>query len=105
MTVVSVTTLTVKPDRYEDFLAMNRKSKAILEKHGAKNVRLMAAMQAGEASGSLVLTAEYDDFAAAGQALDKFLGDAEGMALLMESSSTSGPTAAWQASTWVEVPL
>jgi len=105
MTVVSVTALTVKPDRYEDFLAMTRKTKAIMERCGAKNIRLLAGITAGEASGTLALSAEYDDFTDAGRALDKFLADAEGLALMTQSNSAAGPTASWQGSSWIEVPL
>ena len=97
--------MTVKPDRYEDFLATTRKSKAILEKCGAKNVRLIAAMSAGEASGSCALTHEADDFAASGAIMDEFFADPEGLALMMESNSSSGAGATWQSSTWVEIDL
>jgi hypothetical protein len=105
MAVVSVTTLTVKPDRYEDFLETSRKAKAILEKSGAKNVRLLAALTAGEASGSLATTWEADDFAAQGAVLDKFLADPEGLALLTSTNTTAGPTAGFQSTIWVDVPL
>ena len=53
MTVLSVTTLTIKPDRYEEFLASTKKTKSLLEKHGAKNVRLIVGMS-GQSSGSFV---------------------------------------------------
>ena len=105
MTVLSVTTLTIKPDRYEEFVATTKKSKSILEKCGAKNVRLVAGMSAGLASGSLVLTHEADDFAASGVIMDKFLSDKEGLALMMETGTSVSPVASWQSSTWVEVEL
>jgi len=104
MTVISVTALTIKPDRYEDFLTTTKKSKSILEKCGAKNVRLIVGL-GGQASGSFVLSHEADDHAASGGILDKFLADPEGLALMMESGTEGGPTASWQTSTWVEIPL
>ncbi len=52
MTVLSVTALTIKPDRYEDFLATTKKSKSILEKCGAKNVRLIVGMTASHREAS-----------------------------------------------------
>jgi len=33
--------MTITPDRYEDFIATTKKSKSILKKCGAKNVRLI----------------------------------------------------------------
>jgi hypothetical protein len=53
---MSVTVTMVKPGRYEDFLKTQTQSEALLVKSGAKNPRLIAAMPAGEASGSLVST-------------------------------------------------
>lgn len=106
MTVISATTLTVKPDRYEDFVALSKKSKAILEKCGAKNVRLMAALIAGEATGSFVLTSEADDFGTSGAVLDKFLADPDGSASLREHQiGEAGPVASFQASQWIEIPI
>ena len=104
MTVLSATTLTVKLDHYEDFLASARKSKSILEKHGAKNVRLIVAMS-GESSASFTLTHEADDFTDAGRITDKFLADPEGLTVMTESGSAADPAASWHPSTWVEIPL
>jgi len=69
--------LTIKPDRFEDFLATTKKSKSILEKCGAKNVRLIVGMS-GQSSGSFVLTSEANDHAASGAILDKFLPTPKG---------------------------
>jgi hypothetical protein len=70
MAVISVTTLTVKPDKYEAFLDQNRKAKVILERCGATNVRLMGTIVAGEASGTLAMTWEADDHASYGAVMD-----------------------------------
>lgn len=105
MTVLSATALTIKPDRYEDFVALQKKTKAVLEKCGARNFRLMAALVAGEASGSFVISSEVDDFGAAGVVLDKFLADPEGSALFRESTGEAGPVASFQGSLWIEIPI
>lgn len=105
MAVVSVTTLTVKPDRYEAFLETTRKSKALLERCGAQNVRLIAALSAGEASGSVALTWEAGDFGLQGAVMDRFLRDPEGLALITSSNTSDGPTSGFQSSIWVDVPL
>ncbi len=104
MMVLSVTALTINPDRYEDFLETTKKSKSILEKHRAKNVRLIVSMS-GQQTGTFVLTHEADDFTDAGRVLDKFLGDPEGLALMMDTGTEAGATASWQTSTWVEIGL
>ena len=105
MAVVSVTTLTVKPDRFDEALADVRKVKAIFEKIGARNVRLLAALVAGEATGGLAFTYEADDFAAQGAMQDKFFADPEGLALTSAVNTTAGPVAGFQSTIWVDVPL
>jgi hypothetical protein len=106
MAVVSVTTLTVKPDGFEEALGELRKIKAYTEKCGGKNVRLVAALVAGEATGSLAFITEADDFAAIGAVTDKFVGDPEGQAIFARASSAAGPfVPARQTSMWVDVPL
>ncbi len=105
MAVVSTTTITIKPDKYEAFLATSRDAKAILERCGARNVRLLGTLVAGEATGSFVTVWEADDFAAYGAVMDRFLADPDGLALLMATVTTDGPTAAFQGSVWVDIPL
>jgi len=103
MAVVGVTTLTLKPDGYEDYLLLARKSKALVEKCGGKNIRLLAALVAGEATGTMVFTFEADDLASWGAVGDKFMADPEGVALM--STGSSGPIATQQLSGWIDVPL
>ncbi len=105
MAVVHVSTTTVKPDGYEAYLELNRKSKAIIEKCGGKNIRLLAALVAGEATGSFVFTFEADDFAAWGAVGDKFFADPEGQALAASANSGVGPISSQQQTVWVDVPL
>jgi hypothetical protein len=103
MAVMSVTVLMVKPGRYEDFMKQQSEAEALLTKSGAKNMRLIAGLTAGEASGSLVTTFEADDFTAHGKVMDTFF--ANGGAELMEKvSDADSPIASWQSSTYIDVP-
>src|SRR5262245_40783718 len=103
MAVVTVSPTTIKPDQYEEFVAHIRKVKGIIEKNGAKNVRLLAGLVAGEATESFVFTSEADDFAAAGAIMDKSLADPEIVALM--STGPESPLVGYQISMWVDVPL
>jgi hypothetical protein len=105
MAVVNVTTFTVRPDRFEDALADNRKAKAILEKHGARNVRVLAGLVAGQATGTLAFIFEADDFASWGAVEDKFFADPEGMALVQSTGASAGPIPGFQSAVYVDVPL
>ena len=91
--------MTVKPDRFEDYLDLAAKAKVIVEKCGGKNVRLLTALVAGEATGSFAFIEEADDFAALGAAFDKFMADPEGSAqcrrstpLPVQSPATRSPS-------------
>jgi len=64
MAIVSVSTLSLKPGRYEAFKEQHGRAKAVLEFCGAKNVRLLGTLLAGEGTGSIALTWEADDYAA-----------------------------------------
>jgi hypothetical protein len=95
----------VKPDRWEDFLADTRKAKAIMEKSGARNVRVLAGLVAGEATGTVTFLYEADDFAGYGAVYDKFLADPEGMALIQSTGASTSPVNGFQSSLWVDVLL
>jgi hypothetical protein len=105
MAVTQVATLTLKPDAYQAFLDQHRKAKAVLERCGARNVRLMGTILAGEATGTLAVSFEADDYASIGAVTDKLLADPDGMALLMSTNSASGPIAAFQSSIWSDIEV
>jgi hypothetical protein len=104
--IVSVGAVTIKPDRFQDYLdQVARPSKALIEKHGGKNVRLLAGLVAGEATGSLSFVFEVDDWAAYGDFGQGFFGDPEGVAQVASPNSSASPVAGYQSSVWVDVPL
>ena len=105
MAVVSVTTFTVKPDGFEDALADLRQTKAVVEKAGGRNVRLLAALVAGQATGSMAFITECDDFSAIGAATDKILADPEGQAILAKANTSAAALLNAQGAYWVDVPL
>jgi hypothetical protein len=86
-------------------LETTRKAKTILERCGAKNFRALATLVAGEATMSLAVNWEADDYASYGAVMDRFLADGEGVALLTESTAPDGPTASFQGSLWSDIPL
>jgi hypothetical protein len=103
MAVISVTVLAVKPGRYDDFAKQQKDAEALLEKCGAKNLRLMVGLTAGEASGSMVSTFEADDFEAHGKVLNAFFAGG-GTEIMQAISGADSPIASWQSSTYVDVP-
>ena len=102
MAVVTVATMTIKPGRMEDYVEVARKTKAVYEKYGGKNVRLLSAVVAGEATGTLVFLSESDSLAAGAELLEKFVADPEAPRTRYTSA---GPIASLQMAFWVDVPL
>jgi hypothetical protein len=101
--VVQTVIMQVKPDRWEDFLTDTRKAKPILEGYGAQNYRVLVALMGGQWTGTVVITFEFDDFAAQGAYNDKILADPEITRLM-----TPGPDSrhsGFQSSLFVDVPL
>jgi len=103
--MLTVNSFTAKPDRFEEAVEEVRKIKTVVEKHGGKNVRLLAALVAGQATGSLAFIIEADTFAANGALTDKFLADPEGMAQMAAGNSSAGAITGTQTTQWVEIPL
>ena len=99
MAVISVTTLTVGPG-WDQFMDDQKKAKAILEKHGAKNVRLLAEVAGSVPSGTVHSTFEADDLGSLGKVLDAVYADPEILGMMQDSSATS-----WTSSILGEIPL
>jgi hypothetical protein len=53
----------------------------------------------------LVTIYEAEDFASQGAVVDRFLADPEGMAIMTAINTTAGPTAGFQSSLWIDVPV
>jgi hypothetical protein len=85
MAVVLASTTTVKADGFDSFLEMTRNAKAIFERCGASNLRLLSSVVAGEVTGSFAFTYEADSFAAAGAVRDQLFSDPDGVALMSSS--------------------
>ena len=101
MTVIAVSTAKIKEGRrLGDYLKTWPETKSRYEKHGARNVRLMVAVDAGEATGTLAVSYETDDFAAHGAVQDGILSDREALSAAM---GPDAPTFATQLSTWNEL--
>jgi hypothetical protein len=103
MAVVTTTILQVKPDRWEEWLDMTRKIKPMMEKAGAKNVRVLVGLVAGQQTGTVVYIQEADDFASAGALLDQAYADQEIQKIL--ALGEGSPIAGWQTSQFIDVPL
>jgi hypothetical protein len=72
-------------------VALAGRAAKLLERHGAAGARVLSAMNAGEATGTLVLTTEYADTESYGAAADGMVGDAELQQLVEEARGPGSP--------------
>jgi len=99
MAVVAASTVTLKPGAYPAFLEYHGKTKAVLERLGARNVRLMGSI-GGDAGGALAVSMEFDDYASYGKFTDAMLADSDGMAMLSSIGTDESPLVSFQQTVW-----
>jgi hypothetical protein len=103
MAVVATATIQVKPDRWEEAVEQMRRATGFLEGHGAKNIRWLAGLVAGQQTGTIVISEEFDDFAAWGAFEDSVLADPQIGEMM--STGEASPISGFQTSLFVDVPL
>jgi hypothetical protein len=99
MTVIAAATLTLKPGTYPAFFEQHGKTKAVLERLGARNIRLMGTMS-GDAGGALAVSMEFDDYASYGKFTDAMVADPEGLKMLTSIGTDENPIVSYQQTVW-----
>jgi hypothetical protein len=104
MTVIETSISRAQPGRRQDAIALGVEGAKLLERHGA-SVRMFSGQPAGEASGSFVFTAEYENLEAWGECTDSLAADAEVTALLDRLYGADSPVVVESMSLGTEIPL
>jgi len=81
-------------------MADSKKAHVIMEKYGAKNVRILAEVAGATPSGTVHSTFEADDLATLGKVLDSIYADPDILALMQ-----SGAAVSWTSSILAEIPV
>jgi hypothetical protein len=105
VTVVSVFIAQPKPGRLEDALELNRAAKKVLERHGAKNQRILVGAVSGSAYGTIVNSCEFDDLEAWGTFYDGLMADEELVGIVAQAQGANSPYATQSISVANEIPL
>lgn len=101
MTVGSNTVTTLVAARVNDAIADSAKYKALMERHGAQNYRVMLMM--GSTPLRMVTSYEAEDQAALGKISDSLLTDPEFQALMESSFGPDGSCLDYVTETWIEL--
>ena len=90
MAVLTVITSQVHPGRRQDFLTRQAEFKKFLERHGGK-VRYWQSDLAGENTGRVSMTGEFDDYAAWAKFREALQADSEYQAFLARAQADANP--------------
>jgi len=104
MTVSHSIVGTVKPGRYEDHIALAHEAEKLLERHGGRDVRLLSASLAGEATGQWVMATDYADIEAYGASSDDINADPDLLSLMARVQSADAPSTILGMSLSLEIP-
>jgi hypothetical protein len=105
MTVVSVFIGQPKPGRHDDVMAINDKSRKVLERHGAKNIRILVGAVSAAAYGSVINSSEYDDLEAWGAFYDEVMADDELLTIMHQAMGADTPFLTQSMQYVTEIPL
>jgi hypothetical protein len=105
MTVVNVYMAQPKPGRFEDALELNRAAKKVLERHGAKNARVLVGAVSSAAYGMIVNSCELDDMEAWGAFYDGVMADDELLAMMAQVQGANTPYTTQSISVVSEIPM
>ena len=105
MTVAQAFVGQVKPGKYDDALEMAQLAKKVLERHGAKHIRLMGAALGLESSSSLIFSTEFDTMQAYGKANDAWVTSPQGQAMGLVLNSSDAPVVMVSHEVFTELPL
>ena len=98
MTVLAASTLTLKPGAYPAFMEQHAKTKVMLERLGARNVRLMGSISGDP--GAIAVSMEFDDYASYGKFTDAMLAEPDGLAMLTSIGTDENPIVSYQQTVW-----
>jgi hypothetical protein len=91
MTVLSVYVGQPKPGRFDDAVDISRRARKVVERHGAKNNRILTGMVSGAAFGSIVNSSELEDLEAFGGWYDALMADDEIVGILGQLRGENTP--------------
>jgi hypothetical protein len=101
MPVINVTTLTVQSaEGWGQMVQNHNKAKVLLEKYGARNVRLLVPISGAEPSGTAHSVFEADDLASLGKILDSTYTDPDMVSIMMRGAES----ASWTNGILMELP-
>jgi len=102
--VTFATVSTVKPDRLEDAIELGRSAGKLMARHRGAG-RLFSAGMAGEQTGSMLFTVQFDSIEQAAAAIDAMMADSEVTEFMNSMARSTSPTVLVSSSMATEIPL
>src|SRR5438105_8175377 len=105
MTVVSAYVGKLKPGQLDRAIELGQLAKKVLEKDGAKDVRMLGTALGAESYGSTVFSTEHENYAAFGAFYDRIMNDDELLSLMHQAEGPTSPYVMTMLTTAIELPL
>jgi len=105
MSVVSAYVGKLKPGKLDQAVELGSLAKKVLERHGAKDTRMLGTALGAESYGSTVFSTEHESNQAFGAFYDKIMADDELLSLMQRAEGPDSPYVSTMLTTAAEIPL
>jgi len=105
MLTISTSLARCSPGKRDQFMALALEGMKLFERHGAAHVRLLSALNAGQASDVYALTNEFDSAERYGEFVDELYRDAEFESFMTRITNADSPMTVVSRTLETEVPL
>jgi hypothetical protein len=105
MSVVRTWNLRPRAGRFEDAIGLLTEGAKLLDRHGARHIRLTHGGIAGNRSGAFVASCEFETLTAHGEFIDELMTDVENQAFMHRAREAEAPFTLESTALLTEVPL
>jgi hypothetical protein len=105
VTIVRIWSVRPKAGRFDDAIGLLTEGAKLLDRHGARNIRLTHAGIAGNRSGALVVSCEFETWTRHGEFVDELVIDVENQAFMHRAREAEAPFTLESTAALAEVPL
>jgi hypothetical protein len=105
VTIVRIWSVRPKAGRFDDAIGLLTEGAKLLDRHGARNVRLTHAGIVGNGSGALVVSCEFETWTRHGEFVDELVIDVENQSFMHRAREAEAPFTLESTAVLAEVPL
>jgi hypothetical protein len=105
VTIVRTWSVRPKAGRFDDAIGLLTEGAKLLDRRGARDIRLTHGAMVGNHSGALVVSCEFETFTRHGEFMDELIADVENQAFMHRAREAEAPFTLEGTALLAEVPL